>query len=167
MRSRRPIAAKLKMRAVQPKLGRRRIVLEGGSIDVNGAGLILTTEECLLSDVQATESRTDSRGLREASSPTTSASEKTIWLQRGIAGDDTHGHVDDLARFVSPETVVLAVERDQNEANFEPLQENLRLLKRMPGDPSGHRCRCRSRSTSGASDCRPVTPTSTLQMGWC
>ena len=126
------VAARLKMRAVQPKLGRRRVVLEGGSIDVNGAGTILTTEECLLSDVQQRNPGLTREDYESIFAHYLGA-EKTIWLHRGIAGDDTHGHVDDLARFVSPDTVVLAVERDRNEANFEPLQENLKLLKRTPG----------------------------------
>jgi agmatine deiminase len=123
------IAANLRRRAVQPKLGRRRIVLEGGSLDVNGAGSILTTEECLLSDVQQRNPGLTREDYESLFSHYLGA-HKTIWLHRGIAGDDTHGHVDDLARFVDPSTIVLAVEQERNEANFEPLQENLRLLKR-------------------------------------
>ncbi|HYP06551.1 MAG TPA: agmatine deiminase family protein [Bryobacteraceae bacterium] len=123
------IAARLKMRAVQPKLGRRRIVLEGGSLDVNGSGLMMTTEECLLSDVQQRNP-----GLTREDYESLFAHylgiERTIWLLRGIAGDDTHGHVDDLARFVDAGTVVLAVESERGDDNYEPLQENLRLLKR-------------------------------------
>jgi agmatine deiminase len=87
------------------------MVLEGGSIDVNGQGLLLTTEECLLSPVQARNpdlSRTAiERRLRDYLD-----AERVIWLKNGIAGDDTHGHVDDLARFVNPETVVLCAESE-------------------------------------------------------
>jgi agmatine deiminase len=107
---------------------RPEMVLEGGSIDVNGEGLLLTTEECLLSDVQARNpgmSRRDiERRLRDFL-----GAERVIWLHNGIAGDDTHGHVDDLARFVSPETVVLASENDRSDPNFEPLRENYAILK--------------------------------------
>ncbi len=105
------------------------IVLEGGSIDVNGEGLLLTTDECLLSpNVQVRNpgfGREDWAryfgeffGIRS-----------TIWLQRGIQGDDTHGHVDDLARFVGRDTVVTVVEHNRGEANYEPLRENLAILK--------------------------------------
>ncbi len=122
------IAARLGLRSVQPRFGRRRIVLEGGSIDVNGSGRLLTTEECLLSDVQARNpglSRADyERVFLEYLGVT-----EAIWLHRGIAGDDTHGHVDDLARFVDNDTVVMALERDRGDANFEPTQENWALLK--------------------------------------
>jgi agmatine deiminase len=104
------------------------MVLEGGSIDVNGAGLLLTTEECLLSDVQARNPgmsrREIERYLRDYLGAVT-----VIWLRNGIAGDDTHGHVDDLARFVAAGTVVVASENDPSDANYQPLRENLALLK--------------------------------------
>jgi agmatine deiminase len=104
------------------------MVLEGGSIDVNGEGLLLTTEECLLSDVQARNpelTRLDiERKLRDYL-----GADRVIWLRNGIAGDDTHGHVDDLARFVAPDTVVVASEDDRSDANYQPLKENYALLK--------------------------------------
>jgi agmatine deiminase len=117
------IAAKLGLPVVQPG-----VVLEGGSIDVNGAGWMLTTEECLLSDIQARNPGM-TREQYEQIFHQYLGVDRVIWLKRGIAGDDTHGHVDDLARFVDPKTVVLAVERNQKDENFEPLQENLDLLK--------------------------------------
>ena len=124
------IARRLNMRHVQPKIGRRRIVLEGGSIDVNGRGSMLTTEECLLSDVQARNpgvSREQMEGIfREYLGVT-----NTLWLKNGIAGDDTHGHVDDLARFTDASTVVIAIERDKMDANYDALQENLKILRTM------------------------------------
>jgi len=108
----------------------RRLVLEGGSIDVNGQGLSLTTEECLLSETQQRNpgmSRSDIElvfarylGIR-----------KVLWLERGIAGDDTHGHVDDIARFAGPRTVIAATEPDKSDPNHEPLRENLKRLRRM------------------------------------
>ena len=96
----------------QPERGGRRVVLEGGSIDVNGAGLLLTTEECLLSPMQAAQPGPDAEETASRSSPTISACARCCGSSRGIAGDDTHGHVDDLARFVGPRTVVTAVEED-------------------------------------------------------
>jgi agmatine deiminase len=122
--------------AIANTLGVRRwetgLVLEGGSIDVNGQGKLLTTEECLLSDVQARNPGLSRRGMERALADYLGANE-VIWLGRGIAGDDTHGHVDDLARFTSHETVVTAVEPDRSDANHEPLQENLSRL-RVRGD---------------------------------
>jgi agmatine deiminase len=117
------IAKTLGIPAFMPEM-----VLEGGSIDVNGAGFLLTTEECLLSPVQARNpgmKRAEiERRLRDYLGV-----RKVIWLRKGIAGDDTHGHVDDLARFVSADTVVLASEGDRSDPNFEPLRENAAILR--------------------------------------
>ena len=107
---------------------KRRIVLEGGSIEVNGKGLMLTTEECLLSDVQARNPGL-SREEIEAIFAKYLGIERTLWLKHGIAGDDTHGHVDDLARFTDEQTIVIVEERDKSDANHEPLKENVALLK--------------------------------------
>ncbi|MGA3190774.1 MAG: agmatine deiminase family protein [Bryobacteraceae bacterium] len=104
------------------------IVLEGGSIDVNGAGQLLTTEECLLSDVQARNPGLSRRGLERAMKNYLGIRE-VIWLGQGIAGDDTHGHVDDLARFTSKDTIVTVVEPDRSDPNHEPLKENLSRLR--------------------------------------
>ncbi len=106
------------------------IVLEGGSIDVNGAGLLLTTEECLLSDSVQVRNPGLGRADLERYFAEYLGIKQTIWLKQGIAGDDTHGHIDDLARFVDPQTVVIATEDDRKEANYEPLRENLKLLRR-------------------------------------
>ena len=108
----------------------RRIVLEGGSIDVNGAGTILTTEECLLSQVQARNPELSRADLEQIFLRNLGAT-KTLWLRNGIAGDDTHGHVDDLARFTDRRTVVIATEADRYDPNYEPLLENLTLLREM------------------------------------
>ena len=105
------------------------MVLEGGSVDVNGAGLLLTTEECLLSDVQARNPGMTRREIERNLRDYLGAS-KVIWLRNGITGDDTHGHVDDLARFVAPDTVVVASEDDPSDANYQPLRENFALLKK-------------------------------------
>ncbi len=117
------LAAALNLRAWEPGL-----VLEGGSVDVNGRGLLLTTEECLLSPVQARNPQLSRRQIEIALREYLGV-RRVIWLQKGIAGDDTHGHVDDLARFVSRDTVVIASEQDPADPNYEPLRENFRILR--------------------------------------
>ncbi len=107
----------------------RQVVLEGGSIDVDGKGSMLTTEECLLSPIQARNpsmSREDLEGVFSRYL----GIEHVIWLGRGIEGDDTHGHVDDITRFVDVGQVVTVVEQNRDDPNYEPLQENLRRLRR-------------------------------------
>jgi len=106
----------------------RRLVLEGGSIDTNGQGVLLTTEECLLSEVQQRNPGV-SREQLEGAFRDYLGIDQVIWLGRGIAGDDTHGHVDDITRFVGPSTVVTAVEPNENDPNHEPLAENLARLR--------------------------------------
>ena len=122
------VLPKLKLPVREPQCRGRAVVLEGGSIDVNGLGTLLTTEECLLSEVQERNpgfERTDWESVfREYLGAT-----NVVWLGRGISGDDTHGHVDDLARFVNPSTVVTVVEPDRADANYQPLQENLARLR--------------------------------------
>jgi agmatine deiminase len=128
--------ATLKRRVILPEHKGRRVVLEGGSIDVNGAGTLLTTEECLLSTVQERNpefTKDDYAEIFERYLGVTNI----LWLNRGIAGDDTHGHVDDLARFVDANTVVTVVEDDPADANHDPLAENLALLRTMK-DQDGH-----------------------------
>src|SRR5207237_8457272 len=92
-------------RVIKPILGDHRIVLEGGSIDVNGAGTLLTTEECLLSTAQQRNPPMD-RSAYEQMFADYFGVQTVIWLGDGIAGDDTHGHVDDITRFVAAEKVV-------------------------------------------------------------
>jgi agmatine deiminase len=105
-----------------------RMILEGGSIEVNGSGTLLTSESCLLNpnrNPQLSRDKIEQRlrdflGVREI-----------LWLGPGIAGDDTDGHIDDLARFVSERTVVAVVEENRDDENYEPLQENLARLREM------------------------------------
>ena len=115
-------------RQVKRPVWQTQMVLEGGSIEVNGAGLLLTTEECLLSEVQARNpglsQREIERHLRDYLGV-----RRVIWLRNGIAGDDTHGHVDDIARFTSANTLVAAWEADRSDPNHEPLRENARILR--------------------------------------
>jgi agmatine deiminase len=107
---------------------KHRVVLEGGSIDTNGAGVLLTTEECLLSEVQQRNPGVSRAQLEQAFHDFLGI-DQVIWLGRGIAGDDTHGHVDDITRFVGPTTIVTAVEPNEADPNHAPLQENLERLK--------------------------------------
>ena len=122
---------------LQPQHGGRRVVLEGGSIDVNGQGLLLTTEECLLGKVQERNPTFDRADYERVFADYLGV-KKTLWLGQGIAGDDTHGHIDDLARFVGPLTVVAVEEKDPNDVNYRPLQDNLERLRGMT-DLEGNR----------------------------
>jgi len=105
-----------------------RMILEGGSIEVNGAGALLTTESCLLNPnrnprlgrAEIEQRLRDYFGVREI-----------LWLAEGIDGDDTDGHIDDLARFVSENTVVTVVEENRDDENYRPLQQNLARLRQM------------------------------------
>ena len=119
-------AKKLKLPLIDGK-----IVLEGGSIDVNGRGTLLTTEECLLDPNVQTRNPGLSRYEIENVFRETLGVTNTLWLGKGIAGDDTHGHVDDLCRFVKPGTVVLCREDDPRDGNYKPLAENRERLQGM------------------------------------
>lgn len=104
------------------------IVMEGGSIDVNGCGDLITTKACLLNENRnpnLTQSQIEEK-LREFY-----CVENILWLNDGIEGDDTDGHVDDLTRFVNEDTVVTVVEPNKNDDNYQPLQDNLKLLSKM------------------------------------
>jgi len=120
----------LRRRLILPLHSRSRLVLEGGSIDVNGAGTLLTTEECLQSKIQERNvgfSKPDYEEIFRNYLGVTNV----LWLRNGIVGDDTHGHVDDLTRFVNATTVVTIVEEDSTDANYAALQDNLQLLQSM------------------------------------
>jgi len=118
-----------KLGRIQPVHKGKRVVLEGGSIDVNGKGTLLTTEECLLSKVQERNpgfTREDYEAVFEKYL----GIRQIIWLGDGIKGDDTHGHVDDISRFVNANTVVTVVEKNRKDANHALLQDNLKHLKK-------------------------------------
>ena len=117
----------------------RPVVLEGGAVDVNGRGTVLATEECLLSRVQARNPGVRRDAIERLLGAYLGV-RKVLWLGRGIAGDDTHGHVDDVARFVDERTVVIAEERDPSDPNYEPLRDNRARLARMT-DQDGRRLR--------------------------
>jgi agmatine deiminase len=113
---------------IRPVFGKQRVVLEGGSIDVNGQGSLLTTEECLLGKVQQRNPKMKRSDYEDVFAEYLGI-KNVIWLGSGIAGDDTHGHVDDITRFVAPDTVVTAVETNPDDPNYEPLRENIRRLR--------------------------------------
>jgi agmatine deiminase len=102
--------------------------MEGGSLDVNGRGTLLTTESCLLNPNRNPELTRDEieRYLRDYLGV-----RRILWLGDGIVGDDTDGHVDDLTRFTDPRTVVTVVEDDPADPNFAPLRDNLARLRSM------------------------------------
>ena len=124
----RAVANVREVHRIEPKLNGTRAVLEGGSVDFDGAGTLLTTEECLLSEVQR-RNPNFTRGDYETLFHDYLGITKTIWLNMGIAGDDTHGHVDDLARFTSELTVVLMTESNAADANYDLLNENRERLQ--------------------------------------
>lgn len=113
---------------IQPTFENRRVVLEGGSFDVNGSGTLITTEECLLSRVQGRNPGMKKRDYERIFTKFLGV-QKVIWLGSGIVGDDTHGHVDDITRFVAPDTVVTSVDADPGSENYEVLRENIRRLR--------------------------------------
>ena len=116
------------MRSVSAVWNDRHVVLEGGGIDVNGRGSLLTTEECLLDPTTQVRNPGFTRDDYEGVFRDYLGVTNTIWLGHGIAGDDTHGHVDDLCRFVSRDTVVLCHEEHPKDTNYHPLQENAERL---------------------------------------
>jgi agmatine deiminase len=124
-------AKQRKLRLIEPKVRGRGVILEGGSIDVNGRGTLLTTEECLLDPEIQPRNPHLSRAEIETVLRNMLGVTNILWLGKGIAGDDTHGHVDDLCRFVNPTTVVLCCEEDPGDVNYRPLAQNRERLQGM------------------------------------
>jgi agmatine deiminase len=129
------VAEELRLPQWTPMIGDHRVVLEGGSIDVNGAGTLITTEECLLGDVQQRNPGISREQLEQAFHDYLGI-DQVLWLNRGIAGDDTHGHVDDITRFVNENTIVTVTEPNRDDENHLPLAENLDRL-RSARNPDG------------------------------
>ena len=127
------ISKKIKIKKIDPqvKIKKRfkKLVLEGGAIDVNGQGSIILTKECLLSKVQERNPGLSKSKLESALRKYLNV-KNFIWLNKGIEGDDTHGHVDDIARFVSRNTIMTAIEKNKKDKNCISLMENLKILKR-------------------------------------
>lgn len=123
------IAKQLKLESITAEHKNREVVLEGGSIDYNGTGTIITTEECLMdNEVQVRNPGFTKKDYEEVFRKYLGI-KNTIWLKKGIAGDDTHGHVDDITRFVNRNTVVTVMETRPNDPNFLPLMENREILE--------------------------------------
>ncbi len=127
------IAKLIKVKKIEPtikvKNNLKKIILEGGAIDVNGQGSILLTRECLLSKIQQRNPGVSKSNLENALSKYFNL-KNFIWLNKGIKGDDTHGHVDDISRFVSTNTIMTAIEKNKKDKNFVNLKKNLQILKR-------------------------------------
>ena len=120
----------LNLRSITPIIKNKKIVLEGGSFDVNGKGILLTTRECLLSNVQSRNPGLEKSEYENIFKKFLGI-KKVLWLNRGIAGDDTHGHIDDIARFVSKKKIFLAIENNKKDINYKPLKENHKIIKRF------------------------------------
>lgn len=125
------VATRLGFPLMPARVGGQAVVLEGGSIDVNGRGTLVTTEECLLHPAVQVRNPGLSRADLEGMFRDYLGVSNVLWLGAGIAGDDTHGHVDDVCRFVGPRTVVLCRESDPRDANYRPLAENRERLQGM------------------------------------
>jgi agmatine deiminase len=125
------IAKKLQYRVFPARFKKYDVVLEGGSIDVNGRGTVMTTEECLLDPTTQTRNPGLNREEMEKVLCDYLGVTNVLWLGRGIAGDDTHGHIDDMCRFVGPDTIVLCREENPSDANYKPLEENRERLEGM------------------------------------
>ena len=125
------IARALGLRMVPTAVRGREVVLEGGAIDVNGSGTLVTTEECLLDSKTQVRNPGMSRAEYETVFRDHLGAGNVLWLSRGIAGDDTHGHVDDICRFVNRHTVVLCREENSSDENYRPLEENRERLEDM------------------------------------
>jgi agmatine deiminase len=123
------VANHLGIELVQAKYNGKLVVLEGGSIDVNGCGTLITTEECLMD----TEKQVRNKGFRKEDYENVFREylgvTNTIWLGEGIEGDDTHGHVDDICRFVNRNTVVAVQEPNASDPNHHKLETNLEILR--------------------------------------
>lgn len=108
----------------------REVVMEGGALETNGQGTLITSEECLLHPSVQVRNPGFTREDYEAVFREFLGITQVIWVNKGIVGDDTHGHIDDLCRFVNPNTIVTVVEENPQDANYAILQENLVLLRK-------------------------------------
>lgn len=123
------VAKKRAIPLYEATMNGRPMVIEGGGVEVNGRGTLITTEECFMDPTTQVRNRGASKADYARAFADYLAATNIIWLNRGVVGDDTHGHVDDLCRFVNPTTLVLAVENDPTETNYAPLRENRERLQ--------------------------------------
>jgi agmatine deiminase len=117
-------ARRFRLPLTHARSGHRDVILEGGGIEVNGRGTLITTEECYLDPKNQVRNPSLTKTEFEQALKEYLGVRNILWLGHGIAGDDTHGHVDDLCRFVNPNTVVLIRERNPKDINYRPLEEN-------------------------------------------
>ena len=113
-----------------------KVIMEGGAFDVNGAGSIILTEECLLSKIQQRNKNFKKKDYEKLFNKYLNI-KNFIWLKKGIIGDDTHGHVDDISRFVSKNTIMTAIESNKKDKNYKNLNENLKILKKSKNENGG------------------------------
>ena len=123
------VAAALKLPLIQVLHKGKPVILEGGAIDVNGKGTLLTSEECLMHPSIQVRNPGFTKADYEAIFSEYLGITNVIWLGDGIEGDDTHGHIDDLCRFVNEDTIITVVESDPQSPNYVALQGNLKILK--------------------------------------
>ena len=123
------VAAHLKMPLTQVVYKGKPVIVEGGAIEVNGKGTLLTSEECLMHPSIQVRNPGFTKADYETVFKEYLGVTNVIWLGDGIAGDDTHGHIDDLCRFVNEDTIVTIIETDETDNNFKPLQDNLKRLQ--------------------------------------
>jgi agmatine deiminase len=119
----------LKLPVTQVVYKGKPVIVEGGAIDVNGKGTLLTSEECLMHPTIQVRNPGFTKADYEAVFKEYLGITNVIWLGDGVEGDDTHGHIDDLCRFVNEDTIVTIVESDPKDANYKPLQDNLKRLQ--------------------------------------
>ncbi|HSS44396.1 MAG TPA: agmatine deiminase family protein, partial [Thermoanaerobaculia bacterium] len=132
------LARALGMTLFRATSGGRDVVLEGGAIDVNGRGALVTTEECLLDPKLQVRNPGFGRRQYEGIFRDSLGAGNVLWLKSGIAGDDTHGHVDDICRFVNPTTAVLCREQNPKDENYRALEENRERLEGMRLEDGSH-----------------------------
>jgi len=123
------VAETLHLDSKTPACVGKKIILEGGSIDVNGKGSLITTKQCLLSTDKQARNPSFGKNDYEAVFSEYFGATNVLWLNGGIEGDDTNGHVDDICRFTDPSTVVLCLENSAEDPNYRPLRENLEILQ--------------------------------------
>lgn len=123
------VASHLEIPLTQVTYNGKPVIVEGGAIDVNGKGTLLTSEECLMHPAVQVRNPGFTKADYETVFKEFLGVTNVIWLGDGIAGDDTHGHIDDLCRFVNEDTIITIIETDKTDANYKPLQDNLKRLQ--------------------------------------
>lgn len=123
------VAEELKLPLIQTSYQGKPVILEGGALESNGQGTLITSEECLLDPEIQVRNPGFTKDDYEQVFKEYFGVTNTIWVGAGIEGDDTHGHIDDLCRFVNANTIITVVEEDKNDPNYLPLQDNLKRLK--------------------------------------